>query len=186
MAMWKLIVWSRFRGADRDDVAATVIDAHEMSQLMPRWLRLHVSNPIGLAQARREGEAERFAARLRTPFGLLDAPIEVLEGSGPLRFTERCTVLGFRTWLHRHRVERAIGGRTRYVDELILQPDNPGGSLFVRAVEQGLKRTHRNLVQHLVTDAADREAARISSRVYRLEEGNRAHAEAALGEIPGV
>lgn len=184
--VWKLIVWTRVSVQDEAALADLVIDPHEVSRLMPRWVRWDVSDPVGLVRARRDGVARRFATRVRSPLGSIDWPVDVLEGSEPRRFTESSHNAWFDTWLHRHRIERAIGERLRYVDELVLQPSRRPGSAVVKLVERVVTSSHHRLMGRLRDDGVLREEPVTSSRLYRLEVGNLEHVEAALGELPGA
>ena len=183
--VWKLIVWTRLAVRDDAALADLVIDPHEVAHLLPRWVRWDVSDPVGLLRARRDGVAKRFATRVRLPLGAIEWPVDVLAGSEPLRFTERSENAWFHVWLHRHRIERAIGNRLRYVDELVLQPSHRPRQAVVSLVQRVLVGSHRRMAQRLTEDGAITEEATTSSRLYRLELGNLDHVEAALGELPG-
>ncbi len=160
----KLLVWTRFRAVQRD-VWALVSDPAELSAAMPWWGRWELTDPEGLRRAwQGEGPVGRvFQGRLR--FGLDDA-------DPPMR----CTVSGVDEhagYLHRRRVERAVGERVRFVDEVLLGGEGAWwrAAARVEVSRRVLVAQHRALARRLPHDP-DVVAV---SRVYPLLEGDRGH-----------
>lgn len=178
MAMWKLIVWTRVR-AEVDAVADLLADPSEVAAACPRWLRWEISDPERLRLARQHGGGGVHATRLRLPNRIVAWPLEVVSTDGGLRFTERVHGGLFSQFVHRHRVERAIGGYVRFVDEVVLEIDQRPARVWAWGASHVLARVHQGLVARLGQEAET------SRRVYRLGAGNRAHAEAALNDLPG-
>ncbi len=177
--LYKCLVWTRCR-APLDEVVDLVTDPSELAARLPPMVRWDVSDPEGLRAAWRTGTPARFATRMRTPLGIVDWPLEVTGGDGGLRYTDRVDSAWFDIWIHRHRLERAIGGRVRIVDELVLRGSTRAGPLAVVAVERVLIGLHRRLG----ADLQGEPQVTAVHRRWRLGQGNTAHAEAALSELP--
>jgi hypothetical protein len=179
LGVWKLIVWTRFR-APLQQVWDVASDPSEVAACCPPGVRWEISDPEGLRRACQHGSERVFPSRWRVAGRVIDWPVKVVEAHEGQRFTLQSDTPWFEGLVHRHRFERAIGGHTRFVDELVLAPTAAPARVWVEAARALRVATHKRLARRLAADPETTGA----SRLYWLEEGNREHVRDPLGSLP--
>ena len=179
--MRKLIVWTTFRSPP-DDVWSLITDPSELAAALPWWVRWDLSDPEGLRRALRgeDPRAVAFATRLRSLGRRVEMPVRVLDAVPDLRWKVQADNPWMSPCEHRVRLERAIGGRTRLVHEVLVGDRSVlPGRVVAEALRAAIVAVHRRLGRALHGEVG----AVGSSRIYEFVEGNAAHTEDPLGRL---
>lgn len=177
MATFKLIVWSRLH-ADLDAVRDVFADPSRVAAALPTGVTWAPRDPEAYRGAWRGVRPDHALPEVVGVGGLRVAwPLEVVDLLPGLRMTTRTSNAWWSEVVHRRRLERAIGGHVRYVDELILQPAAAWPVVAVPAVARTLAHVHRALGACLSPVTLG------EHRVFRLETVNAGHAEALLSGV---
>lgn len=170
----KVLVWSRF-GAEADVVWSRATDTFGWMEAVPWPARWDLVDPDGLRRALVGGACVVASGRLRLPGMRLELPVRVVEVTPGLRATLQVEAGPLRGTVLRLRVERAIGGASRLVTEVVVQ----GASWSARAGAQAVRAWLRQLHRRLDVPASPDTLA--CARVWMLEGGEAAHGDDPLG-----
>lgn len=178
MTTWKILVWTRFEG-DPEPIVARCLDPRHVAACLPPGLRWTTPDPDALSEALHTGRPTDVATQIRTPLAVIPWPLHLHDVTPGLRVTTTTVNPWFTTFIHRRRFERALGGHTRYVDELVITPAKGWPPLVARGVTHTLQHLHRRLAADLPADPR-RTAV---TRSFRLAPNKAAHADALLDGI---
>lgn len=169
--MWKIIVWSTYE-ASPADLWSVRTDPALLVTALPRWLRVSLDDPDGLTAALTDGAEGPFAATVVVAGASFPWSMRIVDHLAPLRLTVEADSRLFRSYSHRHRLERAIGGKVRMVDELVIDPAVRPRRAVAWATRQVIAALHRSLADQVPFPAI----AVGQHRAYALEPGNAGHA----------
>lgn len=170
------MVWTRF-AAERSAVWSLMTDPIGLPEGDPPLWRWTPDDPVEWRAALDEGRTGLLRGTLR--LGLVSLPLgSVIERVEPERqVVERADGAFFPQLLHRRRLEPAIGGHIRYVDELVFTTRLRPGRLGAELLRRAFVRRHQAAAQRLPADPESTGG----SRLYHFDRGGEGHLEDQLG-----